>query len=68
MPVMNGLDAARELKRFMPTVPLIMYSAFGDPFAEQHARLIGISELISKSQPAAILVSKARRLLYRTAA
>jgi chemotaxis response regulator CheB len=28
MPVMNGLDAARELKRLMPTVPLIMYSAF----------------------------------------
>jgi len=68
MPVMNGLDAARELKRLMPTVPLIMYSAFGDTFMEQQARLIGISELVSKSQPAAILVSKARSLLYRTAA
>src|SRR5438876_8473159 len=30
MPVMNGLDAARVLKRLMPTVPLIMYSALGD--------------------------------------
>ena len=68
MPVMNGLDAARELKRLMPTVPLIMYSAFGDVFGEQQARLIGISELVSKSQPAAVLVSKARSLLYRTAA
>ena len=68
MPVMNGLDAARELKRLMATVPLIMYSAFGDTFMEQQARLIGISELVSKSQPAAILVSKARSLLYRTAA
>ena len=68
MPVMNGLDAARELKRLMPTVPLIMYSAFGDTYMEQQARLIGISEVVSKSQPAAILVSKARSLLYRTAA
>ena len=68
MPVMNGLDAARELKRLMPTVPLIMYCAFGDTFMEQQARLIGISELVSKSQPAAILVSKARNLVYRTAA
>jgi two-component system, chemotaxis family, chemotaxis protein CheY len=68
MPVMNGLEAARELKRLMPTIPLIMYSAFGDTFMEQQARLIGISELVSKSQPAAILVSKARSLLYRTAA
>ena len=68
MPIMNGLDAARELKPLMPTVPLIMYSLFGDAFAEQQARLIGISELVSKSQPATVLVSKARSLLYRKAA
>ena len=68
MPVMNGLDAARELKRLMPTVPLLMYSAFGDRLVEQQARLVGISELVSKSQPAAILVSKARSLVRRTAA
>jgi two-component system, chemotaxis family, chemotaxis protein CheY len=68
MPVMNGLDAARELKRLMPTVPLILYSAFGDGFVEQRARLVGISELVSKSQPATMLVSKARSLLFRTAA
>jgi two-component system chemotaxis response regulator CheY len=68
MPVMNGLDAARELKRLMPTVPLMMYSLFGDAFADQQAHLFGISELVSKSQPAAILVSKARSLLSRTAA
>ena len=67
MPVMNGLDAARELKRLMPTVPLIMYSMFSDGMEEQ-ARLVGISELISKSQPAAILVSKVRSLLCRNAA
>jgi two-component system chemotaxis response regulator CheY len=68
MPIMNGLYAARELKRLMPTVPLMMYSAFGDGFVEQQARLVGISELVSKSQPATILVSKARSLLSRTAA
>jgi two-component system, chemotaxis family, chemotaxis protein CheY len=68
MPVMNGLDAARELKRLMPTVPLIMYSVFGDTFMEQQASLIGISDLVSKSQPAAILVSKARNLVYHNAA
>ena len=68
MPIMNGLDAARELKQAMPTLPLIMYSFFGDAFAEHQARLIGISEVVSKSQPAAILVSKARKLLYRDAA
>ena len=68
MPIMNGLDAARELKQVMPTVPLIMYSFFGDAFAEHQARLIGISEVVSKSQPVDILLSKARKLLYREAA
>jgi two-component system chemotaxis response regulator CheY len=68
MPVMNGLEAARELKQLMPTVPLIMYSAFGGGFVDQHAHLVGISELVSKSEPAALLISKARSLLYRDAA
>jgi DNA-binding NarL/FixJ family response regulator len=68
MPVMNGFDAARILKRLMPTVPLIMYSAFGDRFAENQARLIGISEVVSKSEHASVLVHKARGLLYSAAA
>ena len=68
MPVMNGLDAARVLKRIMPAVPLIMYSAFADRFVEQQARLIGISEVVSKSDPFSVLLAKARNLLYPTAA
>jgi two-component system chemotaxis response regulator CheY len=68
MPVMNGLDAARVLKRLMPTVPLIMYSAFGDKFAERQARLIGISEVVSKAENASVLIHKARGLAYYTAA
>jgi NarL family two-component system response regulator LiaR len=45
MPVMNGLDAARAIRRMMPSVPLIIYSAFEDQFSEQAARLAGISVL-----------------------
>jgi len=68
MPVMNGFDAARVLKRQMPTVLLIMYSAFGDKVAERRARLIGISEVVSKSEHAAVLIHKARGLLNAAAA
>ena len=63
MPVMNGFDAAPVLKRLMPTVPLIMYRAFGDKSAENQARLIGISEVVSKTEPASVLIDKARGLL-----
>jgi DNA-binding NarL/FixJ family response regulator len=68
MPVMNGFDAARVLKRLMPTVLLIMYSAFGDKVAERQARLIGISEVVSKSEHASVLIHKARGLLCSAAA
>lgn len=68
MPVMNGFDAARVLKRQMPTVLLIMYSAFGDRVAERQARLIGISEVVSKSEHGSVLIHKARGLLYSAAA
>jgi two-component system, chemotaxis family, chemotaxis protein CheY len=68
MPVMNGLDAARVLKRLMPTVPLVMFSEYSDAFSEQEARSIGISALVSKSEHVSVLVDKARCLLYDLAA
>jgi DNA-binding NarL/FixJ family response regulator len=68
MPVMNGFEAARVLKRLMPTVPLIMYSAFGDKLAEKQAQLIGISEVVSKTEHAGVLIHKARGLLHSAAA
>ena len=68
MPVMNGLDAARVLKRIMPTVPLIMYSALQDASSEKIAQSIGFSALVSKSERVSVLIDKARRLIHRKAA
>ena len=68
MPVMNGLDAARVLKRLMPKVPLIMYSAFGDGYVERQASLLGVSAIISKSEPVTTVIGAARSLLTQTAA
>jgi two-component system chemotaxis response regulator CheY len=68
MPVMNGLEAARVLKRVMPSVPLIMFSAFGDDSAQYQARLVGISEVVSKSEHPSMLILKARSVLASAAA
>jgi DNA-binding NarL/FixJ family response regulator len=68
MPVMNGLEAARILNQLMPSVPLIMYSAFEDRFSAQKARLSGIAELVSKSDHVTVLIDKVRGLLYSKAA
>ena len=63
MPVMNGLEAARVLKRVMPEVPVIMFSAYGDSF-ENEARSAGVSALVSKSEDMSVLLGKARNLVY----
>jgi len=59
MPVMNGLEAARILKRMMPEVPVIMYSAWGDSSTEKAARSAGVWALVSKSENISVLLGKA---------
>ncbi len=68
MPVMNGLDAARELKERMPSVPIILFTLYVDSFVRDEAVHAGVSDLVSKSKPVSALVTKARSLLYREAA
>lgn len=63
MPVMNGLDAARVLKRVMPEVPVIMYSSYSDSSTEKEARSAGAWALVSKSEHISVLLGKARRAL-----
>ena len=68
MPVMNGLEAARVLKHAMPGIVVIIYSALGAKLPEQQARLLGISEMVSKSDDVSVLIGTARSLLYQRAA
>ena len=68
MPVMNGLDAARRLKKLMPSVLIIMFTLFVDPFLEDAAHSAGIAAVVSKSEPISVLTRTARGLLYRDAA
>ncbi len=68
MPVMNGLDAARALKRLMPEVPIVMFSAYSASFTEKEARSAGVSALVSKSEHISVLVGIARDLVYAMAA
>ena len=68
MPVMNGLEAARVLRRRMPNVPLIMYSANPNEVSEQSVRSIGVSGLISKSEKVTVLIDTVRGVLHCKAA
>jgi len=68
MPVMNGLDAAKVLKTLMRAVPLIIFSEYSDGFSHEEGRAAGVSALVSKSEHMAVILEKARALLYPMAA
>ena len=65
MPLMNGLEAARELKVLMPDVPLLMFTNNAVGIVEKEARSAGISAVISKSESDAMrrLLAQAKELL-----
>ena len=63
MPVMTGLEAARELRRLMPRVPLLMFTMFKNPIFEREAHAAGVSVVKSKSEDVQSLLGSIQELL-----
>ena len=68
MPVMNGLQAARELKRLQPSVPLLMFSNFETARLKSEAEAVGIDAIVSKSESVQVLLASIHDLLNKSAA
>jgi DNA-binding NarL/FixJ family response regulator len=62
------LEETRVLKKLMPAVPVIIFTAHSDPFVEKEARAAGVSAVVSKSEAVSVLITKARGLLDQIAA
>ena len=62
MPVMNGLEECRALKKIMPGVQVIIFTGHSDPFVEKEALSAGASAVISKFEVVSTLIAKARSL------
>jgi DNA-binding NarL/FixJ family response regulator len=63
MPVMNGLEAASELKKGRPLVPIVMLTMFKDKFLEERAYKAGVSLVLSKEESMKRVADYARILL-----
>jgi len=65
MPVMNGLEAARELKILMPHVPLLMFTNNAGEILKKDALSAGIFAVVCKSDSDSSqqLVAHAKALL-----
>jgi DNA-binding NarL/FixJ family response regulator len=68
MPELDGLSAIRVLKKLMPTVPFVLYTAHDVAAVRVEAVQAGASEVISKSDVAEILIRRARALTQGHAA
>ena len=68
MPQMNGLEETRALKKAMPLLPVILYSAHMDSFVVKEARAAGASAVVPKIDVVAMLITTARSLMDPPAA
>ena len=68
MPVMNGIEAACELKKLMPMTPIIVFSEYSDVFSKDEARTAGVAACVSKSEKFSVLLEKARAVSQPLAA
>jgi DNA-binding NarL/FixJ family response regulator len=62
MPRMNGLEAATEIRKIFPDMPILMYTMFGSVSLEHEAKRAGINRVVSKSSSADLVVA-ARELM-----
>jgi two-component system, chemotaxis family, chemotaxis protein CheY len=63
MPVMNGMEAASELRKLFPSTPIILFTLYGDGISQTEAAKYGISLVLSKTTPLSMLIVIAHRLL-----
>ncbi len=62
MPVMDGLQAAGELHRLLPDVPILMFTTFSNSTVERAAMARGVTAVKSKSDSLESLFEKMHEL------
>jgi DNA-binding NarL/FixJ family response regulator len=65
MPVLNGIEASRQIKQLMPAVPVVMFTTYADPYLEKEARNAGVDAIVSKSDAGTALLSSIEDLCAR---
>ena len=63
MPLMNGLAAAAEISRALPSVPIILYTMHMSTQLEREAKRVGVAKVVSKTEPFEVFVSGLEELL-----
>jgi len=64
MPVMNGIDAARQIRKITPNAYILLYTLHASPQLLEEARKAGIDDVLSKSSWSGGRVLRAIRSLF----
>jgi two-component system nitrate/nitrite response regulator NarL len=56
MPVLNGLEAARRIREFLPSVPILMLSMHDGQQIMEEVKLAGAQGFLSKNEVAGVLL------------
>lgn len=49
MPELNGFEAAGQISKALPGVPILMLTLYASPLVEKEAEKVGVQRVISKS-------------------
>jgi CheY-like chemotaxis protein len=63
MPVMDGMEAAPQLRRLLPTTPIILLTLYADSVHEEDVSKAGINLVLSKTEDPPKIVDKAHQLV-----
>ncbi len=63
MPVLNGLQAAPELRKILPKIPIILFTLYGGGLSLADISKAGIDLVLEKTISLAMLIDKAHELM-----
>jgi DNA-binding NarL/FixJ family response regulator len=57
MPILNGIEATRLLKRLMPATPILMFTTFADSHIKNAALAAGVHTVVDKTDGPSTLIN-----------
>ena len=65
MPVLDGIDSAKEIRTFLPDVPILFFSMHDGIYLVHEAKMAGVQGFVSKTDARATLLDAVDALLNK---
>jgi DNA-binding NarL/FixJ family response regulator len=65
MPVLDGINSAKEIRKFMPDVPILFFSMHNGVYLVHEAKLAGVQGFVSKTDARATLLDAVDALVKK---